>query len=205
VRYWRDPDVLLAMSPSLTSPRRALREARWTLLQGRRLPGVSTGMQAWLRDAGSLTRAVVSACDGVFDVELVAQRHAAALPSETRLLQAGPARAMQVREVRLRCAGQPWVFARTLIPMRGLHGAMRDLTRLGQRPLGEVLFSDPLTRRLRVEAACLRPRHWLFARATAHLEHPPACLWGRRTLFEYDGRPILVNELFLPGIPATRR
>jgi chorismate--pyruvate lyase len=68
-----------------------------------------------------------------------------------------------------------------------------------------VLFSDPTTRRLRVEVACITRRHHLFARATAHLAQRPPALWGRRTLFEYAGERILVNELFLPGIPELRR
>ena len=67
---------------------------------------------------------------------------------------------------------------------------------------GEVLFSDPTTRRLCVEVARITARHRLFARATNHLRRRPDELWGRRTLFDYGGERILVNELFLPGIPA---
>ena len=187
------------------SPQPALREARWTRLQSRRLPGIPTRLQAWLGDPGSLTRAVIGTCPGRFTVDVVRQGHSTALPSEARLLAAGPARAMLVREVRLECGRETWVFARTLIPMLGLRGAILGLTRLGHRPLGEVLFSDPTTRRRRIEVACILPRHRLFAAATAHLGRPPARLWGRRTLFDYRGSPILVNELFLPEIPALMR
>jgi chorismate--pyruvate lyase len=183
----------------------ALSEARWTPLTTRRLPGIPNRLQAWLADHGSLTRAITAACTRGFAVELVSQRHAAALPSETVLLAAGPSQAMLVREVRLRCGKTTWVYARTLIPLRGLRGAVRGLTRLGQRPLGEVLFSDPTTRRRQVEVAMIHPRHRLFAAATAHLEAPPATVWGRRTLFDYRGCPILINELFLPAIPAMFR
>ena len=108
---------------------------------------------------------------------------------------------MLVREVRLDCGRETWVFARTLIPLRGIRGAVLGLTQLGHRPLGEVLFANPTTRRLRVEVARILPRHHLFARATAHLGRRPAALCGRRTLFEYGGCPILVNELFLPAMP----
>lgn len=162
-------------------------------------------MHAWLSDRGSLTRSVVESCPGRFAVDLVRQAHGAALPTETALLRAGPAQSMLVREVRLDCDRMTWVFARTLIPLRGLRGAALGLTQLGRRPLGEVLFSDPTTRRLCVEVACILPRHHLFAPATAHLRRPPAVLWGRRTLFEYGGSPILVNELFLPAIPVLSR
>ncbi len=183
----------------------AVREPRWTALSARRLPGVSPQMHAWLSDPGSLTRSVTASCRRRFRVELVGQRRGSALPSEVALLGSGPAQATLVREVRLCCGRKAWVFARTLIPLRSLRGPMYGLTRLGQRPLGAVLFSDPTTRRLRVEVACISPRQRLYRRATAHLEHLPPALWGRRTLFEYGGERILVNELFLPGIPELRR
>jgi len=161
-------------------------------------------LHAWLSDRGSLTRSVIASCRGRFRVELVFQGHAAALPSETRLLDDGPARATLVREVRLYCGRNAAVFARTLIPLGSLRGPVHALTQLGQRPLGEVLFADPTTRRLRVEVARITPRHRLFRRATAHLRHRPVALWGRRTLFDFRGERILVNELFLPDLPVLR-
>lgn len=120
------------------------------------------------------------------------------------MLGAGPEQATWIREVRLHCGRETWVFARTLMPMRSLRGPLRALTRLGRRPLGEVLFSDPTTRRLRVEVARITPRHHLFAHATVHLRRPPAAIWGRRTLFLYGGERILVNELFLPDVPVLK-
>ncbi len=182
----------------------AQREPRWTALSSRRLPGASPQVHAWLADRGSLTRSVIACCDRRFKVEVVAQGHARALRSEAALLADGPPQATLVREVRLYCGDQAWVFARTLMPMASLCGPMRALTRLGRRPLGEVLFSSPTTRRLRVEVAAITPRHRLYARATAHLKRPPAVLWGRRTLFAYGGERILVNELFLPAIGVLR-
>lgn len=183
----------------------ALNEARWTPLTTRRLPGVPPRLQAWLADQGSLTRSITAACRGGFAVDLVSQGHAAALPSESALLGAGPPQAMLVREVRLRCDRTTWVYARTLIPLRSLRGAARGLTKLGRRPLGEVLFSDPTTRRRKIEVARIQPRHRLYDAATAHLDPAPKTLWGRRTLFDYGGCPILINELFLPVIPAMDR
>jgi len=193
------------MSRGSTPKTCALREPGWARLSARRLPGVAPTMHAWLGDSGSLTRSVIASCRGKFRVELLSQAHGRALPSEAALLAAGPAQATLVREVRLRCDRDAWVFARTLIPMGSLRGPVHALTRLGRRPLGEVLFSDPTTRRLRVEVARITPRHRLFARATAHLQRRPDAIWGRRTLFEYRGELILVNELFLPGIAGLRR
>lgn len=182
----------------------ALREPVWTELSSRRLPGVTPHVHAWLSDDGSLTRSVIASGRGSFRVDLISQGQGCALPSEAALLPGGPAQATVVREVKLYCGLQAHVFARTLIPMRSLRGPVHALTQLGRRPLGEVLFSNPTTRRLRVEVARITPRHRLFARATSHLRRRPDALWGRRTLFDYGGELILVNELFLPGIPRLR-
>ncbi|MCB1802407.1 MAG: chorismate lyase [Gammaproteobacteria bacterium] len=184
---------------------RAVREPRWTRLSSRRLSGCDAATHAWLSDPGSLTRSIIASCKRArFAVELVGQAPGCALPSEAVLLDAGKARAMLVREVRLNCGRKAWVYARTLIPQSSLRGPAQVLTRLGRRPLGEVLFSDPTTRRLRVEVARITPRHRLFAAATAHAKRKPDQIWGRRTLFEYGGERILVNELFLPAIGALR-
>jgi chorismate--pyruvate lyase len=186
-------------------PAAALREPDWMAYGNRRPPGIGAREYAWLSDHGSLTRSVVAACDGRFAVQLVRQERASAMPSEAALLDAGPAQATLVREVRLLCGRHVWVFARTLMPLGRLRGPIYGLTRLGQRPLGEVLFSDPTTRRLCVEIARITPRHRLFVAATAHMRRPPQAISGRRTLFDYRGERILVNELFLPGIDELKR
>ena len=51
--------------------------------------------------------------------------------------------------------------------------------------------------------ARLQPGHPLFELATKHLHQKPAELWGRRTLFYYAQKPLLVNEIFLPDIAAV--
>ena len=169
-----------------------------------RMPGADPLIHDWLSDGGSLTRSVIASCCGRFAVDLVSQRRGQVFPSEARLLGAGSQRASLVREVHLRCGRDVWVFARTLIPLASLRGPAQALARLGRRPLGEVLFSDPTTRRLRVEVARITPRHRLFACAAAHLRQRPDAIWGRRTLFDYGGEQILVNELFMPGMPARK-
>lgn len=156
---------------------------------------------SWLADAGSLTRRVQGACAGRFEVRLLGQTWGAALPSERRILRAGLRGRVLIREVELLCDGVPRVFARTVIPFRSLSGAARQLGRLGVRPLGAVLFAHPATGRDMVEFARLSPADLLYAKAVGHLQgEPPAVLWGRRTLYRYAGKRLLVNEIFLPGL-----
>ena len=154
---------------------------------------------SWITEPGSLTRRVQDGCDGVFDLRLLRQGWGEALPSERRLLRADRHGRDLIREVELLCDGAPRIFARTVLPARSLIGRTRELSRLGTRPLGAVLFADPTTRRGTVEFARLSPAHALFAVATAHaVGDRPAELWARRTVYRYAGRPLLVNEIFLP-------
>lgn len=189
------------MKSILRSSRTAF-EPNWIELSQRRPAGVAQATFAWLKDRGSLTRAVIAACNGRFRVEVVGQGWGRPLPGEAHLLGSAGGAIALVREVRLHCDDRAWVYARTLIPATSLNGRARRLAYLGNRPLGAVLFADPATRRRRIQIARLHPRHALFAPAVAHLDSQPDELWGRRTLFEYAGKPILVNEFFLPDIPA---
>lgn len=158
---------------------------------------------AWLRDQGSLTAAIIAHCQSQFSVALLGQYRARALPSEVRLLGIKSNEFAIVREVKLQCGDQTWVFARTVLPTSSLKGKARKLAYLGNRPLGAVLFASHSTQRRRIEMARFDARHTLFKAATSHLEQQPNDLWGRRTLFMYEGKPLLVNEIFLPDI--TRR
>jgi chorismate--pyruvate lyase len=179
---------------------RSLGEPRWFELGMGRPPGVPDRVFHWLQDGASLTRRVTAACPGHFRVRVGSQRWGRPLDSERRLLGVGSRTACLVREVELLCDERPQVFARTLMPVTSLQGAARRLARLRERPLGAVLFADPRTRRERVQIARFLSRHRLYRVATGHLESLPEAVWGRRTLFRYAGKPILVNELFLPDL-----
>lgn len=120
--------------------------------------------------------------------------------NEARTLGQRPEAYALVREVYLMCDDKPWVFARTVIPAGTLKGGRRRLANLGKRPLGAVLFADRSMRRSPVEIACLSPGQPLFARAVAPLCVTPEAIWGRRSVFRLSGQPLLVSEIFLPGI-----
>ena len=183
-----------------SSVRRFLAEPRWLELTGRRPGPMAGSVWRWLEDSASLTRRVTRACGGEFGVRLLDQGWAKPGASEQALLRLKPGTLCLVREVELLCDDVPQVFARTLIPIASLRGGARRLAGLGSRPLGEVLFADPRTRRVRIQIARFQPRHALYQVATGHLRERPRSIWGRRTLFRYAGKPLLVNELFLPDL-----
>ncbi|MEK7303548.1 MAG: chorismate lyase, partial [Pseudomonadota bacterium] len=154
----------------------------------------------WLLDPASLTRRIQSACHGCFRVEVLFQGWARPQHNEMRELGMRQGSMGFVREVHLLCDDLPWVFARTVIPRTTLTGPRRCLTRLKSRPLGAVLFADPSMQRGPVEIARLSPCDKLYPAAIRHLAQRPETIWGRRSLFTLGGKPLLVSEIFLPGI-----
>ena len=154
----------------------------------------------WLLDPASLTRRLQRACPGGFRVEVLEQRRELPMLSEARALGIRAGRRVLVREVRLLCRGHPWVFARTVIPNAALPGPQRRLARLRTPPRGGTLFRARSMRREALEIARIDAGQRLFRRAARPLPQPPTFIWGRRSLFRLRGKPLLVCEMFLPGI-----
>ncbi len=178
-------------------------EPRWrpaAALPRRRLPA---GLPAWLLDRSSLTRRLQVACGGDFRVRVLAQGWRRPLENERRVLGMRRGTLAWVRQVHLLCHGQPWVFARTVIPAATLHGGQRRLLRLGSRPLGAMLFADHRVRRGPMEIAAIAPGTPLHRAALG--AGAAGRIWGRRSLFFFDSRPLLVNEIFLPALVKYTR
>ena len=175
-------------------------EPRWQAHTPTARHGAPAELLDWLLDPTSLTSRLQQTCGGQFSVEPVSQLWQRPMLNEAQALGALPHERCFVREVRLLCDGQPWVFARTVIPIRTLTGPRRHLSRLGKKPLGAVLFADPSMYRSGIEIAKLSEGQGLFARATADLPRPPANIWGRRSAFFLNHKPLLVSEIFLPPI-----
>jgi chorismate--pyruvate lyase len=175
-------------------------EPRWQTPARFRHTGASADMLDWLLDATSLTQRLIAACEGKFAVHLCDQDWRPPMLNEARRLKVRPGRRAFVRQVYLLCDGCPWVFARTVIPVSTLTGPRRHLSKLGNKPLGAVLFADPSMRRSPVEIARLDASQPLFKQATALLNEKPEHIWGRRSVFRLHGHPLLVSEIFLPGV-----
>ncbi len=147
-------------------------------------------LRPWLTDEGSLTRLLQRASNGQFSVRVLSQRYDRPSASEAIALGLPPRQRALVREVQLCGHGEPWVFARTLIPVTTLRGRQRTLKLIGSRPLGALLFSDPAMRRDPLQITAL---------TTAAGQR----LWARRSVFYLADKPLLVCEVFLtpPGVP----
>ncbi|MEW6313967.1 MAG: chorismate lyase [Pseudomonadota bacterium] len=153
----------------------------------------------WLLEAGSLTRAIQSRCDE-FRVRRIAQGLALPERDEAALLRLRERERCVVREVLLCCGNLPLVYAHSIMRRQALAGPWRSVSGLGERPLGAALFADPRIVRHPLRFRRLDRRHTLYQHACAALPQPPRELWARRALYTLQREPLLVTEIFLPGI-----
>jgi chorismate--pyruvate lyase len=151
----------------------------------------------WLTRTGSLTRALQARCPA-FHVWRVRQELDRPFPDEFAALGLPHGQPSIVREVILNCGQRPLVFAHTVLPCAGMRGPWQALAYLGNRPLGAALFADPRIERYPLQFRRLNRHHPLHLAAARAAGPVPDMLWGRRSLFALQGRPILVTEVFLP-------
>jgi chorismate--pyruvate lyase len=154
-----------------------------------------------LSDRGSLTRRL-KARHVDFTVVPVARGFARPFLDEVRAIHLRPKTQAYVRDVLLMGGGRTRVFAHSVLPRASLRGGWCGITRLGTRPLGEALFTDPRIRRLGLTMRRLDARHPLYRAARRHTGLTVRYLWARRSVFCLDGQPLLVTEVFLPAIDA---
>lgn len=160
-------------------------------------------LHAWLTSRGSLTARIKA---HVNNFNLVRLKQLAQLPNmdERRELGLRRGELAIVREVLLRDADHVLVFAHSVVTRSDLRGAWRGLSRLGARPLAEMLFNDPTVVRLPMEYRQIDSRHPLFRRAQLVAPVAVASVWARRSVFIKRGRPLLVTEVFLTTMMARR-
>lgn len=156
--------------------------------------------RGWLADQGSLTHRLKQRCRH-FSVRPVRVGLSRLNRDESPPLGLRVAQLAYVREVLLHCDGKPVVFAHSVVPVNSLRGPWAGVTRLGSRPLGEALFSNPRVTRGCLQYRRIPARHALArqaGRAGIALSGQP--LLARRSLFTLHGHPLMVTEVFLPEI-----
>lgn len=140
-------------------------------------------VDTWLTETGSMTQRLERHCtqltvvpyyNGYIAAEMLGDEQAE-LPDCARYW---------LREVIIYGDGQPWVAARTLIPLSALETSVSTLTTLGDTPLGRYLFKQDSLQRDYIHIGCYKN------------------LWARRSRLRLFNQPILLTELFLPSSPA---
>ena len=135
---------------------------------------------------------------------------------DERFLAHGSALAL-TRDVVLYCRSKPVVYAHSVLQPGNRGAGWRLMQGMGTQPLGAALFTDPRIRRLMLRQRKLGRGHELHRQARAIAKAAVAKgakgakdakgatrtngpLWARRSLFMVGKSPILVTEVFLPGV-----
>lgn len=158
-------------------------------------------LRNWLLNTGSLTERLQSHCLR-FEVEVLNQAVSNISQDEGQYLYGQfdtQAQTTQVREVFLKGNSQHWVFARSLLPAAFLQQEMAELTQLGTRPLGKIIFNDERFQRQGFQLVECPVGGSTYKKLELKNDYS---LWGRRSLFRFKQHHIMVAEIFLPDCPA---
>jgi len=157
---------------------------------------LSPSLLSWLLDQNSLTARLKAHCQN-FRVELLGQHVQACRAEESNdIIVAGEQ--VLVREVLLYCDDIPQVFARSLLPLTSLTGAEQVLANLGSQSLGQILFNNPSLERQAIEVAEFDANSTVATLVNNLQLNFTDNLWGRRSVFILENKPLMVAEVFLP-------
>ncbi|MDD5460662.1 MAG: chorismate lyase [Methylococcales bacterium] len=155
-------------------------------------------VQSWAYESGSLTRRLRSFYGDAVAVKILLQRWHKPFLSERRLLKLSERQYSLIREVLLYANDKPLVLARTIIPAATIKATQNNLSHLGNRPLGEIIFSYPKLERMAMDVTLIKPFAWTQSvLAETAIDQP---VWGRRTVYAIAHKQMLVSEFFLPDV-----
>lgn len=149
----------------------------------------------WLSDRGSLTDRLIDASENKFRVDVIDQCEGVPLQNEALALGISADTPVLIRRVVLQGKLLNWVFARSILPMSTLTGDQARLKAIDDQPLGALLFADASMTREPVEVAHLPALEFDVPEGLCQASD---LLWGRRSVFRLDQKPLLVSEIFLP-------
>ncbi|MEH6504511.1 MAG: chorismate lyase [Cycloclasticus sp.] len=154
----------------------------------------------WLLEPNSLTQRIKNTFQAPFSVSVEGEQWANPFLADAECLKQPADCSALIREVLLKVGGQAYVFARTTLP-KEVADELQELTRLGNKPLGEVIFSYPDLRRIRLDLATINVAQ-LSKAMQAKLVGQTA-IWGRRNSYQINQQTFIVSEFFLPALYAT--
>lgn len=173
------------------------REPHWRNLNQLQRQNLPSELQSWLQEPHSLTQRLRDKWENV-SVQVLFESQCVPFLTERHILKLPAQRYCLVREVLLLSNQTPLILARTVIPARTLKVAQGNLARLGNRPLGELLFSAPSLQRKPLGIVKIELHLWTNALQQILPIFTP--LWGRRTEYRVTGQPMIVSEFFLPSL-----
>ncbi|MEW4983373.1 MAG: chorismate lyase [Cycloclasticus sp.] len=174
-----------------------VKEPAWRELSQWPLRTMPKHVVDWLLEPNSLTNRIKTTFHKPFSVSLKGQGLAKSFLADAQRLNQPPYRYALTREVELNIGGKPFVFARTTLPRKVAHN-LQELTHLGSKPLGEVIFSYPDLKRVRLDLAKIDAAQLNIT--TRKLLAGQPYIWARRNTYQINKCTFLVSEFFLPAL-----
>ncbi len=179
-------------SPSLRKYAGSQHTTRWFTVKNKHhdlLNIAPHSVRSWLLAQGSLTQQLREFSGGQFRVLPLRESLQPPKADEIKQLRIKPSQRVWVREVLLFGRDQePWVHARSVMPLRTLRGSGRRLKLLKNRSLGSLLFE-------RSGVQLVPQFQQRKSRELAKLSEG----WTRRTTYVWHNKFLLVQETFLPA------
>ncbi len=159
----------------------------------------SQELQSWLIEPGSLTQRLRSISLN-FKVHVLNENWQSSSKDEMKLLQDSELEQAWVRETILCDGNKTLIFARSIFPKATLAGRGEILKTLGNRSLGDFLFTDPDWHRDPFEINYLQPQDFFCSHLATIISYPKQPFWARCSRFYFFGQPLLITEAFLPDL-----
>lgn len=155
-------------------------------------------LKTWLLEQGSLTARLRSIYPKL-EVKVLSENWQIPLKDESSLLRLPYDRQAWIRSVLLHCGEQELVYARTVIPDCFPGNPWFRLKKLGNQPLGEVLFQLKGIERGPFELTEIPRTSWPHLPEKINAQQKS---FARRSIFIQQNKPLLLTEAFLTA-PQT--
>ena len=165
---------------------------------------IAADAQDWITTESSLTIRVKEL--GIaFSLEVLNQSQVPLSSSQQKTLCTKDTSAL-VREVLLKQANIPVIYAQTIMPISTVTGTEKMLAELGDQPLGQVLFQSPQATRGEIEFSEVTENSDLGQYIKTVLKQESQTkTYIRRSQFQLNHKPLLVCECFLPALFTTKK
>ncbi|ORU91235.1 MAG: 4-hydroxybenzoate synthetase [Cycloclasticus sp. symbiont of Poecilosclerida sp. N] len=151
----------------------------------------------WLTEPYSLTLKIKKTFVQPFNVQLQGQGLSKPFLADSRCLQQHICHHALIRETLLKVGDEAVVFARTTLP-RKVARELQELTHLGTKPLGEVIFSYLDLQRVGLDFAKIKVDH--LSPLMQQQLVGESYIWARRNTYRVNKQAFIVSEFFLPAI-----
>jgi chorismate--pyruvate lyase len=142
---------------------------------------VNTSILSWLLESGPITNRIKLSQE--FELELL-NDEIDEISKEEELFLNSVSKTFRVRRVILLGNKTPVVYAKSVIPTSTIENGLSSLGKIGNAPLGDILFTPGVFTKLDMVCA-------------SFLSKEKNVYWGRKIKYSVNSEPISVMEVFL--------